>query len=265
MPPVQLSRLRPQVNTLMAQYQDEDLFQKTLLLIFEKYTEKKSTVNAWLQSDPGMPAYNLSPIVMNELENAFEVLAKVHPEETIHLADMLWKHDMYEPRKLAISALAALLPPHQRVFIERAKSWIPQELPDSLVTEIMELSSQKPEIVSSPQWTALVRAWIWSQDKSMQKIGMRAAANMARSKKFKNLPLVFELVEPLYTQPKIALQKNLNDLTRVLIARSEPETAAFLISLVELQQKKEVSALARKLLPLFDEFYQDEIRKVVMK
>lgn len=264
MPPVQLSRLRPQVNTLMAQYQDEDLFRKTLLLIFERYTEKKSVVNVWLQPDPGMPAYNLSPIVMNELENAFEVLAKVHPEETIRLADMLWKQEMYEPRKLAITALAALLPPHGAVFIERARGWNPQELPDSLVSEIMELSSRKPEIVASPQWSALVRTWIYSEDKKLQKIGMRAAANMARSKEFKNLPLVFELVEPLYTQPRIALQKSLADLTRVLIARSEPETAAFLISLVEMQQKKEVSALVRKLLPLFDKFYQDEIRKVVI-
>jgi hypothetical protein len=264
MPPVQLSRLRPQVNTLMAQYQDEDLFRKTLFLIFEKYAEKKSAVNVWLRPDPGMPAYNLSPIVLNELENAFETLAKVHPEQAIRLADMLWEQDMYEPRKLAITALSALLPPHHEVFIEYTRRWIPQGVPDSLVGEIMEHSSRKPEIVTSPQWSALVRAWIWSEDKSLQKIGMRAAGNMARSKGFHNLPLVFELIDPLYTQHRIALQKNLADLTRVLIARSEPETAAFLISLVEMQQKKEVSALVRKLLPLFDEFYQKEIRKVVI-
>ena len=265
MPPVQLSRLRPQVNTLMAQYRDEDLFQRTLLLIFEKYAEKKSAVNVWLRPDPGMPSYNLSPIALNELENAFEVLAKVHPEEAIQLADMLWKQDMYEPRKLAIIALSALLPPYQEAFIERAKSWIPQGLPDSLIGEIMEQSSRKPKIVASPQWMEMVRAWLWSQDKNLRKIGMRAIGNMARSKEFHNLPLVFELIEPLYTNPKIALQKNLTELTRVLIARSQPETAAFLISLVEMQRKQEVSALVRKLLPLFDEYYQDEIRHVVMK
>ena len=137
-----------------------------------------------------MPAYNLSPIALNELENAFETLAKVHPEQAIRLADMLWEQDMYEPKKLAIMALAALLPPHHEVFIEHARRWIPQGLPDSLIGEIMERSSLKPEIVASPQWSALMRAWIWSQDKSLQKIGMRAAGNMARSKEFKNLPLV---------------------------------------------------------------------------
>ena len=66
MPPVQLARLRPQVNALMAHYQDREYFRKTLLLLLEKYSEKKSATNTWLQDDHNIPAYRVPLIVMNE-------------------------------------------------------------------------------------------------------------------------------------------------------------------------------------------------------
>jgi hypothetical protein len=71
------------------------------------------------------------------------------------------------------------------------------------------------------------------------------------------------LITPLYSQPDIAMQRNLTELTRWLIERSEPETASFLISMVEVNRKPAVSALVRKLMPLFDEYYQADIRKAV--
>ena len=265
MPPVQLARLRPQVNTLMNQYQDEGLFEKTLLLIFEKYTEKRSATNAWLRPDPGMPSYDLSPLVMNELENAFESMAKLHPQEAIRLADRIWQQTYYEPKRLAILTLAALRPPHSEAFFQRIEQWIPAGLEDCLISELIEQISRLPETVTSERWIGLVHTWLYAEDKNLAKIGMRAVSKLVENTGFQNLPLVFDLIEPLYAQPKIALQKNLGALTRVLIERSQPETAAFLISLVDLHPSPPVSALVRKLLPLFDEYYQEEIRQVVMK
>lgn len=264
MPPVQIARLRPQVNALMAHYQDREYFRKTLLLIFERYSEKKSITNTWLRTDPGLPAYQVPLIVINELESAFSILAKTHPAESARLADMLWALPHYEPKKLAIFLLARLAPPYQDEFIRHVEGWITEGLPESLIAEVIEQSSQKPELVGSPQWTNLVRAWILSGRKDLKKVGIRAAVILAENRDFQNLPLLFDLVAPLYTQPRIAIQKSVMELTRRLIERSQPETASFLISLAEMNRRDEVFALIRKCLPLFDSFYQGEIRKTVI-
>jgi hypothetical protein len=261
MPPVQLSRLRPQVNALMSHYEDGVLFGKTLLLIFENYSEKPS-IRA--QFDPELPVYNVPPVVLNELESDLETLAKIQPAQSVHLADIMWAQGKYESRKLAIYLLAHLPADYQEEFISRIQRWFEQGMSESLTTEFIAQSSQKLEIITSRAWFDLLRTWIASEDKRLQKIGMQAAGNLAANRSFQNLPLVFDLIAPLYSQPRITLQKDLTELTRRLIERSQPETASFLISMVELNQKSAVSALVRKLLPLFDEYYQIEIRKSVI-
>ena len=264
MPPVQLARLRPQVNALMAHYQDREYFRKTLLLLLEKYSEKKSATNTWLQDDHNIPAYRVPLIVMNELESALQILAKTHPQACIPLAETLWAQTHYEPRKLAIFLLAKLASPFQEQFVLHMRDWISADLDQNLIREIIEQSGRKPEIVTSSQWINLVRSWINSSENDLQRIGIRAVALLVEDRAFQNLPLVFELITPLYTQPNFAVQKNVMDLTRKLIERSQPETASFFISLAEVHREEPIYALIRKSLPLFDPLYQDEIRKTVI-
>ncbi len=267
MPPVQLSRLRPQVNALMAHYEDEALFRKTLLLILEGYSEKGGSAGRRLRRDPELLAYNVPPVVISELEAGLETLARLQPDACARLADTLWSIPAYEPKKLAIFLLARLPAFHREEFIARIRQWFGGGLAgmnEALTAEFIAQSRRKLEIVASPAWLDLLRAWIASDDKRLQRIGMQAAGDLAANRDFQNLPVVFDLVAPLYSQPRITLQKDLAGLTRRLIERSQPETASFLISMVKLTHKPPVSALVRKLLPLFDEYYREEIRKAVI-
>jgi hypothetical protein len=108
MAPVPLSLLRPQVNVLMSHYEDEALFGKTLLLIFEKYSEKTNPADTLRRLDPDLPAYNLPPVVLNELEMSLEKIARAQPAQAIKLADVMWAQHYYEPRKLAIFVMSHL-------------------------------------------------------------------------------------------------------------------------------------------------------------
>ena len=264
MPPVSLARLRPQVNALMSHYEDGALFGKTLLLIFEQYSQKPGLR---ARVDPALPAYNLPPVVLSELETGLEALARLQPAACARLADTLWAIPAFESKKLAIFLLAHLPDSHREEFIARIRQWFGQDpggMNESLIAEFIEQSRHKLEIVASPAWLGLLRAWIASDDKRLQRIAMQAAGDLAANREFQNLPVVFDLVAPLYSRPRITLQKDLADFTRRLIERSQPETASFLISLVELTQSPSVSALVRKLLPLFDEYYREEIRKAVV-
>jgi len=264
MPPVQLSRLRPQVNALMSHYGDEACFIKTLRLIFEQYTEKQNPTNAWMRIDPGIPAYFTSPVVMNELESALEVLAKTRPQACIPLAEAMWQMTQYEPKKLAVFLLAHLGGDYREEFIRHVRDWYTAGISEALVGEIIQQSSLRLEILSSREWLNLLESWLLSEDKRTQKIGLRAVQNMMDNRAFQNLPVVFTLITPLYSDPRITLQKDLTELTRKLAERSQPETASFLISMIELNQKDSVAALVRKLLPLFDPFYQAEIKQAVV-
>jgi hypothetical protein len=264
MPPVQLSRLRPQVNALMSHYQDQDLFAKTLRRLLEKYSEKQNSANAWLRFDPGLPAYYASPVVMNELESALELLAKTQPGQCVPLAETMWREAYYEPKKLAVFLLARLGPPWHLEFIRHIESWFAEGMNEALTAEIIQQSSQKLEIISSREWFSLLESWIMAGDKQLQKTGIQAVECLLANRAFHNLPLVFNLVAPLYSQPRITLQKDMQELTRALIERTQPETASFLIAMVELNRKENVAALVRKLLPLFDEYYREEVRKAVV-
>jgi hypothetical protein len=264
MPPVSLARLRPQVNALMSHFEDTALFGKTLLLIFEQYSQKPGLR---ARVDPALPAYNLPPVVISELETGLETLARLQPAACARLADTLWAMPAFEPKKLAIFLLAHLPASHREEFIARIRRWFGgglAEMNEALTAEFIEQSRHKLEILASPAWLDLLRAWIASDDKRLQRIAMQAAGDLAANRDFQNLPLVFDLLAPLYSQPRITLQKDLAALTRRLIERSQPETASFLISMAELAQSPSASALVRKLMPLFDEYYREEIRKAVI-
>jgi len=262
MPPVLLMRLRPQVNALIAQSADEALFLRTLLQLLERYGERKPTTNAWLRPDPGMPALRTSPLVMRELENALETLARSEPERTLQLALRMWQSELYEPKHLAIHCLARLEPPHQEAFIQHMQDWLAQDLPQSLQTELMRQGAQRSAITRSPAWAQVLRSWALSEDKHSQKLAIQAALQMLEQSDYDALPQVCELMLPLYQQPAIALHKDLSALARKLVERSPAEAAAFLISAVQLGGAG-AAALARKLLALFDEFYRTEIQQAL--
>jgi len=261
MPPVQLARLRPQINALISHYQDHKLFLKTLLLIFENYSEKKSSRNVWLRAKLNMPAWQVPLIVINELEAALEILARAHPQESITLADAMWGQPYYEPKKLAIFLLAKLEPPHQEEFIHRTEAWISAGVEEALIAEVIEQSSLRLEIITSPAWINLVKGWLNAEDKNLQKTGLGAVSKLVENEDFQNLPLVFDLLAPLLSQPRIATQKDLLGVIRMLIIRSQAETASFLISSAELSRTEEAFKFVRKCLPLFNDFFQEEIKK----
>ncbi len=263
MPPVELSLLRPQINALMSHYADEALFIRTLRLLLEKYSEKRSSVNVWLQSDPGMPAHNLPLIVINELQSGLEQLAASQPQAAIHLAERMWELEEYEPKRLSVFTLARLPETYQGEFIRHAGEWMQGQLGESLISEIILESSRVLAILRSREWLDLLRGWIESPEKSVQRVGVRAVLRLLENREFENLPLVFELVKPLYRQPRIALQRATNELTRKLIERSQAETAAFLISISQGEASPAAQALVRKSLGMFDAFYQEEMRQAL--
>jgi hypothetical protein len=262
MPPVLLMRLRPQVNALIAQSADEALFLRTLLQLLERYGERKPTTNAWLRPDPGMPTLRTSPLVMREMENALETLAHSEPERTLQLALRMWQSELYEPKHLAVHCLAHLEPPHQEAFIQHMQSWLVGDLPKSLQAELITQGAQRSAITRSPAWVQVLRDWAAGEDKHQQKLAIQAALQMLEQDEYDALPQVCELMLPLFQQPKIALHKDLSILARKLAERSPAEAAAFLISAVGLGGA-DAAALARKLLPLFDEFYRAEIQQVL--
>src|SRR4030065_2209944 len=92
MPLVQLSKLRPQLNALEIHFKDPEMFQESLISLFQMYENKRSSTNIWLRKSAQFYSYNVPESVMSELESRIAVLSRKMPDAALVNADNLWQH-----------------------------------------------------------------------------------------------------------------------------------------------------------------------------
>ena len=197
--------------------------------------------------------------VLTELDSRLELLSKLQPKSALANADLLWATEFYEVKHSAISILAGLSSTQQNPVIERIRNWITHDLDQRLMIEILDAFKNQPDILLNDQWIDSLSQWLSGSDDDIRRIGLKAIQETIRMN-YKNLPKIFKLLNPVFQNPRISYQKELVDVIRVLIERSEAETASFMIMTATLYPNKDVRAFVRKCLPMFDPFFQVEIR-----
>ena len=258
---IQIPRLRSQINAIAAHFDDSGTFNSTLKSLLNIYSRNKH-LPLLLETNPqGLYHYDLAEVVMIELETAFIKLSRNHPLEAIDIADRLWREPLFEPKKLAIILVSHLGDDYGEHFLKRVDEWIDEDLDDQLLNEILAASEQISFLVTNKKWLELINNWLNSSSSKMVKNGLRALGQIISRKDFQDMPFVFGLMFPIFIQPELSIQKNLIDFTRLMVKKSQSETASFLISLGEIYPEKKVQIFIRKCLPFFDEFYQKELQQ----
>jgi hypothetical protein len=259
MPLVQLSRLRSQLNALEAHFSDPEMFRDSLTSLFLVYENKKSITNIWLRKNTQFSTYNVPESVIAELESKIAVLARLKPESALTNADILWKIPFYEPKKTAIALISNLEDTYDKEFIQRAFQWLTVELEEILVKDLIASVESKPDLLQSKQWLDFINNWLISREIIEIKLGLQVLFRTL-SHGYHNLPMIFSILAPLINKPHLTIQKELVSVIQELIQLSEAETASFLIMTGELYPDEENLKFLRKCIPLFDSFYQKEIR-----
>ncbi len=262
MPIVQLSRLRSQINSLLAHFNNADEFRDSLTSLFRLYENKETSTNIWFKKSIQSISYNVPESVMTELCAKISILSVTKPEFALVNADMLWEMPYYENKRIAIVLISNLGPAYQDNFLQRIHSWISVDLEDNLTRDLFSVVEEKPSILQSSSWLDLIKSWIDSHDINLIRLALQAL-NRTVSHKYQNLPAIFSLLTPLVCKPQISIQKELKNVIQTLVELSEAETASFLIMVGELFPEEEALKFIRKCIPLFDIFFQAEIRNAL--
>jgi len=259
---IQIPRLRSQINAIAIHIDNTQAFLSALDAFFRIYSQNKY-LPQWLENDSaGLLTYDLAEAVMTEMESTFKILSRSHPREAIDIAEQLWQDSFFESKKLAIILLANLGDEHSNHSIKHIDQWIRDDIDERLFNEILAASEDIPFLVESEKWLELIHKWLNSDSNKMIKNGLKALGQLMIKKEFQNMPSVFSLTLPIYMRPEIAIQKELFSFTQLLIKKSQSETASFFITLGEIYPKTEVQVFIRKCLPLFDEYYQQELQRL---
>ena len=262
---IQIPRLRSQINAVAAHFGDSGTFTSALKSLLINYSRNKHFPLLLEASSQELVHYDLAEVVIMELESAFIRLAKNYPQEAIEIADRLWREPVFEPKKLAIILISHLGNEYGETFVQHVDKWIDEDLDEKLLNEILDESEQIPYIVTSKKWLELIYHWLNSSSRKMVKNGLKALGQLISRKDFQDMPLIFGLLFPIFSQPDLAIQKNLLDFTSLMAEKTPSETASFLISVGEIYQEKQVRAFIRKCLPFFDEFFQKEIKQSIKR
>jgi len=258
---IQIPHLRSQINAIAAHFDDSGKFISALKSLLNIYSNNKHLPLLLVNSPQELHYYDLAEVVVAELESAFIGLSRNHPLEAIDIADRLWKEPVFELKNLAIILVSHLGDNYGEFFVQRMDEWINEDLDEKLLNEILIESEHMPFLVTSQKWLDLINNWLNSSSRKMVRNGLKALGQLISRKGFQDMPFVFGLMFPIYSQSDFALQKNLIDFTRLMAEKSQSETASFLISLGEIYPDKQVKAFIRRCLPFFDDFFQKEIKR----
>lgn len=259
MPSVQLNRLRSQINAVINHFENSDEFQRTLLTLLQLYSDQKANRKKRLETQSAASEYHVSPSVLFEIKSRLALTSRIYPLNAYKNASLLWKSNIFELKQLAIAILASLGDQQQEQVIQELGQWIRPELDPRLMKEILGAFEDSPTILLNSGWVKFLSNWLSSDDDELQRLGLRAISHTVKLK-YPNLPQIFNLITPVIPKLRISIQKELAEVVKSLIDHSEAETASFLIMAGKLYPENDVQAFVRKCLPMFDPYYQSEIR-----
>ena len=260
MAPVELGPLRAQINYLFQHFSDAEFFTESLLLFLERYKQKKGITNSWLGSSTSLPVFNSPQILITEILTTLEGHVQSNPDSALLISELLWKQKEYEPKMLAYQIIYLMPEKHTFQVLSHLEKWIEENPDDYLVTQMVAACFNRETLILSDRFLISTQKWLLSRDIKHRKIGIKALETLAKSRSFTNLPYLFQLTEYQIASPIIEIRKDLLALIWAFIERSEAETAAFLISISQIHQEKNLLAFVRKCYPLFSDFYREEIQ-----
>ena len=259
MPSVQLERLRPQINAIVAQYEHSDIFTRSLLSFLKSYAGNIDSSPYQISAYSIIPKLNIPQVVLNQLEISLKHLAHTYPSQTKPIIEKLWDQQYFESKKIALFLISNLNADERDFYFEKISFWVDADIEDPIINVILEYTKKNKDIFASEQWLLLVEKWMYSKKSRLKKIGLRAIRDLIDSNIHPNLPAIFHLIEPLLSKPNVSINKDLISLISALIVVSQPETAAFLIHLSIMYPKPKVYVLIRKCIPFFNPDYANEI------
>ena len=265
MPAVNPTRLRFQIEALMAHYADPPAFHLALDNLFDLYANRALRFGDSTGLRPMIPMYHLPVPVGRQLEVDLERVVNENPEPALGLADELWPDSYYETKLVAITLLGLYPLTDPQPILERLDQWISPDLDLSLLPNLfsdgtLHLQEKFPEI-----WEKYLESYLQSDDPQRVAVGFLGLAEGLQNPQFQNLPALFRLISPFVRDPQPATSRELAQLLRALAGVSPTETGYFLRQILSFTDSPEIKRLVSDSLPGFPQEIQKELSPLISR
>jgi hypothetical protein len=251
MPAIHLDRLEQQLNLIFNPETSGVLFKENFLTLIEAHSNLAYQAGQDLQRKSLTPKLHLPPILMHRVQLRLVSLSKKNPELAIEYAEQLWSINTYETKLFAAIIIGNVSEVLRNDVLERLLKW-GMETTDYEVHQLLFINgSKKIRQINQNIWLESLITWIDSNDQNQIVIAISAIRALINDPNFVNLPRIFKIIFPLFTNASrkvnAALQILINDLAEI----NPNETAHFLSSVLLSSPPKVTRQIIRKSLNLF--------------
>jgi len=263
MPAVELSRLRVQINGLIARFDDPIGMRSALHDLLDLYANRAYRPGQTVKAQSLLPSYRVTPLVMRQLELELGKTCKEQPELALNVVEELW-HDTYlEPRVLSTALLGAIPASHAEAVIQKISNWAKPEENSRMLDTLFQNGSVELRRSAPQLLLGIIEQWLGSYRPELQTLGLRALVPLIHDTAFENLPPVFRLLGPVVQNISVPLQTDLQIVVEAMAKRSPVETAYFLRQSLGIAVGQGTARLVRRCMPLFDTAQQTSLRSAL--
>lgn len=263
MPAIQPARLRQQAALLAQSFSQTEVFIRSLHHLLESYADNARRSSQGGEIPPLIDAYFVRPPVLRHLLVELAPYAQRDPETATDLANALWGQPYLEFRQLAASLLGLIPIENPQPVVECLKSWLDTRPEDRLIESILTQGTQSLRRDSLDVYLELVSGWLNRREVFFNQLGLRALTTLIQDPGFKNIPLVFRMIQPFSRSMAGELRPFMVGVLHALARCSPQETAFFLRHSLETPENPDTPWLVRQTVPALPAEMQEGLRSAV--
>jgi hypothetical protein len=260
---VDLTRLRFQIEDLLALFPQPAAFHSGVNALFNRYSNRSLRFGELSQTKPLIPMYHLPGPVMRQMVLELTPLIREEPQAALAIVDELWKDDYFEVKKLAIHILGLTPIDNPQIIRQRIEDWLSPDLDGTLVASIFSVGVRQLQSKFPETWEAIIQSYLYDRSPKMIRIGIQGLEQGVRAANFDNLPVVLRLVSPLIQAPHPDTNRRLEKLIEALIQHSPTETVFFLKQMLSTSDRPETLRLIKACLPSLPDALREDLKSAI--
>jgi hypothetical protein len=176
------------------------------------------------------------------------------------LASALWEERWVEFRQLAVFILGCLPPEDPDEILLLIKSWLDDCTAEDIRRLVMTQGLARLGTENPNSSLRFIQELIQSGTRADQQAALFGLSLFAANLDFLNLPLLYKSLDNILDSEESGLVKEISALVRILIKRSEQETAFFLNQQLAGKPRERLFRVMRQVLKSFSEENQQSFR-----
>ncbi len=259
MPAINLTRLKKQVDALLATVDDPDRFWQHFADLLDFYTNR--TARALPRPGDYLPTLHTPEPLLREIERQLAPLAAAAPQRVMPVILRLWQENLLEAHQLA-ARLLGRIPPQTPNWLDVTTAWVattrdPRVRHTLLTDTLARLRQENPD-----RFLRLLQNWLRGNTPTPTwNYALIALQPYLQQTTAEHLPPVFSLLAPVITALTPPLQPQMAQILTRLHQLSPAETRYFLRETLPQVQ----TPLSQRTLRRLSASLPDDLRPLVRK